>query len=715
MNASDVIVIYPGRFHPFHKGHKGVYDLLSSKFKNVYIATSDKVEANKSPFSFDEKVKIMGITGVPDSAILKVKQTYNGNEYIGRFNNNYALIFAVSEKDMLDDPRFNFPASGMSLKKNGEPAYLQKFTSMDKIDNMVDHGYIMTVPTTSFKVNGHDVNSASQIRSLLGSENVDDAKQAFVDLYDKYNETVFNMIRNKLGNKTMENIDLNELRRMAGLNEISIDKDEDYSDVPGYKEKPMFDQLGKIIDSYEMSQDGSDDIKNPLSTVKTDDGEQLEITVGEARALKQMMEMLSSARKGEVKSAREKFLDTIQKAEGLHSMLEFARSKGLVEEGDMEEGNAFSGPQVGLKKGDKFQVKGKGKTFTKEDEIEELDLNDIRADFGVEEGKMKDVAMDMADAFYDKVSAMVDQNNDIGQSVIDAWDDADENPPEWSLDDEARQILIDAGKIGPDQDEDLNIRAPKEESKMVPGFIGADGKATSTPTQADMDANAEFQHMKKLAGLDTEEDEDDVEEAAKPDYIDLDGDGDRVESMRQAAKDKANKRDESLDPQSEERASELVTNCCEAPVHQDPASPEAGDHSRCTKCHEMAQVIDLEHEGDTEMPEEQDMDRMRELAGMPAITETAYWNWDEGSYDEEAGYDENFHLWSQEAQSSRSKNGDEPFKSKQEMIDVFDAQLEKYNINTFKQKQLSQMKADQKAKADREMFQTTPKQQTMDI
>jgi len=380
MNASDVIVIYPGRFHPFHKGHKGVYDLLNSKFKNVYIATTEKVDAVKSPFSFDEKVKIMNLTGVEQSNILKVKQTYNGDEYKNRFNNNYGLIFAVSEKDMLDDPRFNFPASGMSLKKNGEPAYLQKFTSMDKIDSMVEHGYIMTVPTTSFKVNGHEVNSASQIRTMLGSENIDDAKQAFVDLYDKYNETVFNMIRNKLGNKTMENIDLNELRRMAGLEERDIDQDDDYSHVPGFKEKPMFDQLGKIIDSYEMSQDG-DDIKNPLSTVKTDDGEEMEVSVGEARALKDMMEMLSSARQGEEKSAREKFLDSIQKSEGLHSMLEFARSKGLVKEEYTGEGNAFGGAQVGKKKGDKFTVSGK--TFTKEEEIEELDLNDIREDFDV--------------------------------------------------------------------------------------------------------------------------------------------------------------------------------------------------------------------------------------------------------------------------------------------------------------------------------------------
>ena len=372
MNASDVIVIYPGRFHPFHKGHKGVYDLLNGKFKNVYIATSDKVEADKSPFSFDEKVKIMNLTGVPTSDILKVKQTYNGNEYMSRFNNSYGLIFAVSEKDMLDDPRFNFPASGMSLKKNGEPAYLQKFTDLNSVEDMTKHGYIMTVPTTSFKVAGHDVNSASQIRSLLGSENVDDAKQAFVDLYDKYNETVFEIIRNKLGKNTMENIDLNELRKLAGLNEVDIDQDDDYSDVPGFKEKPMFDQLGKIIDSYEMSQDG-DDIKNPLSTVKTDDGEEVEVSVGEARALKDMMEMLSSARMGAEKSAREKFLDSIQSSEGLHSMLEFARSKGLVKEEYTGEGNKFVGAQVGKKKGDKFKVDGK--TFTKE---EELNLDDIR-------------------------------------------------------------------------------------------------------------------------------------------------------------------------------------------------------------------------------------------------------------------------------------------------------------------------------------------------
>ena len=42
----DTVVIYPGRFHPFHKGHKSVYDTLVKRFgKNrVFIATSDKVD-----------------------------------------------------------------------------------------------------------------------------------------------------------------------------------------------------------------------------------------------------------------------------------------------------------------------------------------------------------------------------------------------------------------------------------------------------------------------------------------------------------------------------------------------------------------------------------------------------------------------------------------------------------------------------------------------
>ena len=863
MNASDVIVIYPGRFHPFHKGHKGVYDLLNSKFKNVYVATSDKVEPGRSPFNFDEKVEIMSMLGIEPSNILKVKQTYNGNEYMSRFNNSYGLIFAVSEKDMDDDPRFNFPSSGQSLKKDGTPAYLQKFTRIEDVEDMTKHGYVMTVPTTSFKVAGHDVNSASQIRNLLGSDNVDDAKQAFVDLYDKYNETVFNMIRNKLGGKTMENFDLNELRKLAGLNEVDVEDDE-YADVPGFKEKPMFDQLGKIIDSDEMSKDG-DDIKNPLNSVKTDDGEEVEVSVGEAKALKRMMEMLPSARMGEEKSAREKFLDTIQQSEGLHSMIEFARGKGLVEEEYTDEGNAFGFAQIGKKKGEKFKVNGK--TYTKE---QELNLDDIRRDFGVEEGKVKDMGMDQADAFYDKVAELVDNNNDLGKAVVDAWDDEDENPPEWALDDETRAILVNAGKIEPEPEEPemeeseipegddmqrwlaiseqyqldenmlskirsmgaagvgffqklgslvkflvfnvdkqlaaglrggifrvlanlsgalkqfftrgsdftnsfavdmagasddainrldnykqemeqelIKFRNYLDKKGRIPIIIdflendldnflkrlssGSEQGMTRTPPEKGMTRTPPEKGMTKQppeTGM--------AEEGAKPDYIDLDGDGDREESMKKAAKDKKEKdkkKDESFDPRMEPSKKDLAIN------HMMDGDFEAAggvlggtekdimdewsEYCSMRGLDRKDALNDMEHVenavdemmssmDDKDFPyemESAELDRMRKLAG---LEEKKYNFGADFQYDDEDGYDVNFNLWYQENSAERRNYGEKPY-SQEEGEKVFQDMMKQSGIDIFKQKQLSLAKKMKREKESREKYAPEPEQKTMDF
>ena len=54
----QILVIYPGRFQPWHKGHKAVYDYLIQQFgrDNVFIATSNKVDPPRSPFSFSEKI-----------------------------------------------------------------------------------------------------------------------------------------------------------------------------------------------------------------------------------------------------------------------------------------------------------------------------------------------------------------------------------------------------------------------------------------------------------------------------------------------------------------------------------------------------------------------------------------------------------------------------------------------------------------------------------
>jgi hypothetical protein len=177
------IVIYPGRFHPFHRGHKASYDYLVQQFGagNVFIATSDVQAPVTSPFSYSDKVTMMSKLGVPSGRIARVKSPYQATEITGQIDDkeHTALIFAVSEKDMQGDTaRFKF-----GTKKNGEPSYMQPMPVAGKLQPMSKHAYVMITPTVNFKVKGADANSASQIRKLYLDGNDADRDQIIADLY----------------------------------------------------------------------------------------------------------------------------------------------------------------------------------------------------------------------------------------------------------------------------------------------------------------------------------------------------------------------------------------------------------------------------------------------------------------------------------------------------------------------------------------------------
>jgi cytidyltransferase-like protein len=80
----EKIVIYPGRFHPFHKGHAAVFKHLKEKYGKVFISTSDKVDPPKSPFTFAEKKQMMIHAGIPSSAIVQTKNPYQAVEITSR-------------------------------------------------------------------------------------------------------------------------------------------------------------------------------------------------------------------------------------------------------------------------------------------------------------------------------------------------------------------------------------------------------------------------------------------------------------------------------------------------------------------------------------------------------------------------------------------------------------------------------------------------------
>ena len=204
---SNLVVIYPGRFHPFHIGHGKVYKYLKQKYNGakVFIATSNKTDEHKSPFTFDEKKKMMILAGVDPNAIVQTKVPYVATEITDRFDPDSTIIdYAVSEKDMAEDPRFNFPEVGMALltrgEKKGKPAHMQKWPGIENAKPLRDHSYVATVPTFKFEVRGEQVQSATQIRNMIKSADETKLEQILQDLYGRSDipQDIMQLFKSKL-------------------------------------------------------------------------------------------------------------------------------------------------------------------------------------------------------------------------------------------------------------------------------------------------------------------------------------------------------------------------------------------------------------------------------------------------------------------------------------------------------------------------------------
>jgi hypothetical protein len=222
--TKDLIIIYPGRFHPFHIGHGKVYQYLKRKYPNaqVFISTSDKTDGDRSPFTFEEKKKMMMLAGVDSGAIRYSKSPYQSVEITSNFDENKTVVvFVVSEKDMEEEPRFDF-SNGISFKKNGEPAYLQKWGGLDSAETFGTHGYIATSPTFKFKVRGEEINSASQIRNLIANSDDTELSQILQDLYNITDipTDVIEIFKRKIGNKETMNENWSEYSLSEFLIEI---------------------------------------------------------------------------------------------------------------------------------------------------------------------------------------------------------------------------------------------------------------------------------------------------------------------------------------------------------------------------------------------------------------------------------------------------------------------------------------------------------------
>lgn len=300
--GKKIFVIYPGRFHPFHKGHKGVYNYLSSKYggNDVYITTTDVVELPKSPFSFDEKVKMMTLTGVPINKIIKVKNNYNLQSLVGQIPidiNRDSIVFAVSEKDMTEDPRFS-----RFIKKDGSPSYLQPIPkNLDKLQPAIKYGYIDTVPTTDFTVLGMPARSASQLRSQYVNLTAQLKKSFVKDLFGKYDDSVYNIMNNKLGvsatglTEKQKNVLKKLIVGMMKEDESKVNNMKKLANTALYKQREAEeDDANEKLDAAEAQQDAA---------VSDEDKKATDVAVQKAKDMVKRAKIMSQSAKNQMQSS----------------------------------------------------------------------------------------------------------------------------------------------------------------------------------------------------------------------------------------------------------------------------------------------------------------------------------------------------------------------------------------------------------------------------
>lgn len=197
-NPENILVIFPGRFQPFHKGHLQTYNHLISKFGRdaVYITTSNKVELPKSPLGFTQKCSLMNMMGIHSDRIIQTENPYRAKEVTSQINpNSTIMILAISAKD-LDGDNPSLKVGGH--KKDGSDNYYQPIpSSLDQCSPLTQYAYVMKVPTYQFELDGKEITDATDIREMLENNDESSKKRILLELYGNNWQEAYNILCHK--------------------------------------------------------------------------------------------------------------------------------------------------------------------------------------------------------------------------------------------------------------------------------------------------------------------------------------------------------------------------------------------------------------------------------------------------------------------------------------------------------------------------------------
>ena len=185
----SIIVLFPGNFQPMGQHQREEYQRLCRKFgkDNVIVVTDDKIDQQKHPFSFDEKVTIMKRHGVKN--LEKALNPFYPTEIISKMDeSNTVLIIAVSSKNI---------SKLKPIKKLTRYNGSGKLTIRD-----IQNPYVYYVVTNDVD---YDIPSIGKlnfknIQKALGDRDakLSELKSRFISIFGWFDAKIFNMVIHKM-------------------------------------------------------------------------------------------------------------------------------------------------------------------------------------------------------------------------------------------------------------------------------------------------------------------------------------------------------------------------------------------------------------------------------------------------------------------------------------------------------------------------------------
>ena len=273
-----VVVIFCGRFQPFHRGHAIVYNNLVSTYgrNNVYIGTSGLVKPPDSPFTLSDRIYFINLMGIPSDRVLQLSNNYNpmvAAEALGIQDlSNTVMIFPVSQKDVDEKP--SLFAGGN--KKDGTPAKLQLLPKDQRqVESADKHAYIQIVDVQPFTVLGKSITGATSIRDEYIKSDKLQRQQIIKDLYGKYTQEAEQIMNNSLlpativkttppGNKTkLQKVSMPKEEPVAECGGTGVVANKKQANDPRYSTSLTKDvrpgQIGKNLKAFNLAEQDETD------------------------------------------------------------------------------------------------------------------------------------------------------------------------------------------------------------------------------------------------------------------------------------------------------------------------------------------------------------------------------------------------------------------------------------------------------------------------